>query len=521
MANIRPRKDKQGNVISYRIAVCVGRDSQKKQIMRYTTIPRPEGLTPGKEKKEVARLADAWEQEQRAEYERTQTPKSEKDKITFEDFVNNHWWKDHVTDGKHSPNTIAFFRATSKSSVSFFGKTKLSDITPEMVKRYLTYLNTKARTEILEEKDMDFFIVINKRNEAVLNWDESKKALSYKVYRKGQRAKQYTRLVNTKLLSFTDDKRSPNYKYDYSVKEVVKGLGDPLSQTSKMHHFGTLRNIMEYAYRMEYIKEDPCQKMSKNDVPKRGKHEIDFLNPGQAQQFLSCVNKEYDKAVYEYEEAEKAAKKKAEESGLDPSKAKNPEIGTLCRAALWKCYFYLLMTTGLRRGEAVGLQWGDINHDKLNLSVSRSVAIDKTSKTKQIIKDTKTGESRIVALLQPVYDMLIEYSGIYQDYYKTEKIKPTFYIFPQESDPAQPIHVTTPTRKIQKFVKRNNLPNVSPHDLRHTAASLALESGAGIKEISELMGHSDIGTTSKFYAALTQEAKRRTVEGIGSILFKQ
>ena len=60
---------------------------------------------------------------------------------------------------------------------------------------------------------------------------------------------------------------------------------------------------------------------------------------------------------------------------------------------------------------------------------------------------------------------------------------------------------------------------MSPHDLRHTAASLALESGAGIKEISELMGHSDIGTTSKFYAALTQEAKRRTVEGIGNVLF--
>ena len=52
-----------------------------------------------------------------------------------------------------------------------------------------------------------------------------------------------------------------------------------------------------------------------------------------------------------------------------------------------------------------------------------------------------------------------------------------------------------------------------------TAASLALESGAGIKEISELMGHSDIGTTSRFYAALTAEAKRRTVEGIGGLLF--
>ena len=224
--------------------------------------------------------------------------------------------------------------------------------------------------------------------------------------------------------------------------------------------------------------------------------------------------------MQKYEKAEKLAKKEAEEKGLDANKIENPEIGTLCRAALWRCYMYTLITTGLRRGEAVGLQWGDIDHDKLTLSISRSVAIDKTSETKQIIKDTKTGENRIVALLKPVYHMLIEYSGIYQDYYKTEKIKPAFYIFSTEADPMLPIHVTTPTRKIQKFVKRNNLPDVSPHDLRHTAASLALESGAGIKEISELMGHSDIGTTSKFYAALTQEAKRRTVEGIGNLLFQ-
>ncbi len=519
MATIDPKRNKNGELIGYRFRACVGRDTRGKQIWRTTSIDRPEGLTPKREENQVARLADAWEQEQRAEYERSQTAKNEKDKITFEDFVNNHWWTDHVQDGKHSPNSIAFFRATSKSSVEFFGKKKLSEITPEMVKRYLNYLNKEARTEIIEEKDIEFNIKINKNNEAVLSWDERKSALSYKVYRKGQRAKQYTRIANIKKLSFTDSKRTPSYGYEYIVKEVVKGRGDPYSQTSKMHHFGTLRNIMEYAYRIEYIKEDPCQKMGKNEVPKRGKHEIDFLNPGEAQQFLSCVDKEYAEAVQKYEDAGKLAKQEAIENGLDPNKADNPEIGTLCRASLWRCYLYLLITTGLRRGEAVGLQWGDINHDKLTLSISRSVAIDKTSKTKQLIKDTKTGENRIVALLQPVYDMLIEYSGVYQAYFRIEKIKPSFYIFSTEADPAQPIHVTTPTRKIQKFVKRNGLPDVSPHDLRHTAASLALESGAGIKEISELMGHSDIGTTSKFYAALTQEAKRRTVEGIGSVLF--
>ena len=69
-----------------------------------------------------------------------------------------------------------------------------------------------------------------------------------------------------------------------------------------------------------------------------------------------------------------------------------------------------------------------------------------------------------------------------------------------------------------KFVKRNNLPKVSPHDLRHTAATLALESGADLKQVQELLGHKDPSTTMGFYTGVTEEAQRRTIEGIESLI---
>ena len=82
----------------------------------------------------------------------------------------------------------------------------------------------------------------------------------------------------------------------------------------------------------------------------------------------------------------------------------------------------------------------------------------------------------------------------------------------------KPVYPTEPTRWQSKFVKRHNLPNVSPHDLRHTAATLALESGANMKQVQGLLGHADPTTTMQFYSAVTEQAQRRTVEGIESLL---
>ena len=60
MATIVEKKNKAGEIVSYKLMVCVGRDEQYKQVWRTTTISRPEGLTPVKERKEIERQADAW-----------------------------------------------------------------------------------------------------------------------------------------------------------------------------------------------------------------------------------------------------------------------------------------------------------------------------------------------------------------------------------------------------------------------------------------------------------------------------
>lgn len=402
MATIVEKKDKAGKVISYKVMVCVGRDEQYKQIWRTCTLKRPEGLTPAKERKEIERQADAWAETQKAEYERTHS-KEDKDKITLADFITDHWWKDHVLDGTHTPSSVSFYKYMSDGILAYFGeKKRLKQIDVESVKRYVKYLNTEARTK----------------------------------------------------------------------------QGKPYSAATVQHHFSTLRNICEYARRLHYIQFDPCQDLSQKEKPHRGAKKVDFLETDKAREFMRCLESE---------------------------------------PLFWRVYLNVLITCGLRRGECTGLQWRDIDPDKLTLSIERNVTIDRNSPDKFRVGNTKTGEARTVPLSPRVYALLMELKRE-QETRLQMKLFPSAFIFCRSSDPRKPIYPTEPTRWQQKFVKRHSLPDVSPHDLRHTAATLALESGATLKQVQELLGHSDPSTTMAFYTGVTDEAQRRTVEGIESLL---
>lgn len=400
---VKNTNKKTGETVSYKVMVCVGRDDATyKQIWRTCTLPRPEGLTPAKEWKEIERQADAWAEAQKQDFSNTHS-KEDKSKITLADFVNKHWWPDHVMDGTHTPSSIQFFRYMSGDILDYFGeKKRLAQITAEEVKRYVKYLNTEA---------------VSKR-------------------------------------------------------------GKPYSKATIQHHFGTLRNILEYARRYHYIAYDPCQDLSQKEKPHRDTKKVDFLDADQARRFLKCLDDE---------------------------------------PLFWRCFMNVLITCGLRRGECIGLQWRDIDPEKKTLTVSRNVTMDRDASEKYRVGTTKTGEERTVPISARVYGMLIQLKKEQEERLRM-KIMPACFIFSRQSDPQKPIYPTEPTRFTSKFIERHSLPNVSPHDLRHTAATLALEAGANLKEVQQLLGHKDASTTMTFYAGVTEEAQRRTVEGIESLL---
>lgn len=402
MAACEVIRDKNGKIVKYKFRCCVGRDEHYKQIWRSKTIKRPEGLTPKKEEKEVQRMMDAWEDRVKQDFERNHG-KVENDKISFEDFVDNHWMKDHVLDGRHTPSTVSFFHVTSAPTVEYFGTKKLSAINAESIKRYINYLRNEHRQK----------------------------------------------------------------------------NGKPYSETTISHCFSTLRNIMEYAVRMGYISEDPCQGLTTHERPHAEKQKVDFLSVDEAKAFLSALESE---------------------------------------PLFWRCFATLLIMTGLRRGEAVGLQWGDIDREKLKIKVVRNITMDKNAPNKIHVGKTKTGTERTLYVPAELCEMLCQLRAEREAAIGTE-LREDAYVFCRGSDPYMPINPTEPTRWQKRFTDRNGFRSVSPHDLRHTAATLAIQSGADVKDVQALLGHKDPAMTLAFYVGYNDENERRVARGIYNTLF--
>ena len=80
------------------------------------------------------------------------------------------------------------------------------------------------------------------------------------------------------------------------------------------------------------------------------------------------------------------------------------------------------------------------------------------------------------------------------------------------------MHPQSPTRYLKKLSDHCGLPDLRPHKLRHTAATLLYQQGdVGLLEISEILGHASVGTT-QIYTHITGETTRSALEEISSVL---
>jgi site-specific recombinase XerD len=74
------------------------------------------------------------------------------------------------------------------------------------------------------------------------------------------------------------------------------------------------------------------------------------------------------------------------------------------------------------------------------------------------------------------------------------------FLFHSEESKSLPRDPSYITKHMKKLMNRCELPNMSPHDLRHTCASLLLQSGADVKSVQDILGHANASTTLNFYA---------------------
>lgn len=182
----------------------------------------------------------------------------------------------------------------------------------------------------------------------------------------------------------------------------------------------------------------------------------------------------------------------------------------------WKTFICLLAETGMRRGEACGLQWQDIDFDNNLIHIRRNLQYTPAAGVYETTP--KNGKSREVDIEEFEYTEIIDgkpekrtistSSLLRQLREEQSKSCISKWVFTQPGT-AEPMHPQSPTRYFTKFGKKYGIANFHPHLLRHTSASILITSGADVVSTSERLGHSDTSVTLKMYAHANQDSIRR------------
>jgi integrase len=170
-----------------------------------------------------------------------------------------------------------------------------------------------------------------------------------------------------------------------------------------------------------------------------------------------------------------------------------------------------LGTTGMRRGEALGLSWEDVDLEAGRLSVKKTLIMNGYA-TMLSTPKTKKGR-RLIVLDQATVSALRKLRAMQMKDGLGKGIpwQQSQPVFVTEAGP--PYHPERVSKLFAQAAKRAALPRIRLHDLRHTYATLALSAGVHPKVISERLGHANIAITLDCYShclpTLSEEAAAR------------
>ena len=191
---------------------------------------------------------------------------------------------------------------------------------------------------------------------------------------------------------------------------------------------------------------------------------------------------------------------------LPPKKAKEMQVLTqaeilrfLTQAKEEGYYemFLLELTTGMRRGEIIGLKWRDLNLQTGELRITRQVV--KTGKSTEISAPKTKSSVRTILLPSDMVALLAE----------LKKQTKGEWIFPSPVKEGEPRNPTAVYHRFQLILERSHCKKVRFHDLRHTFATMALENGMDIKTLSAMIGHISSETTLNIYSHISDTMQQQ------------
>ena len=286
---------------------------------------------------------------------------------------------------------------------------------------------------------------------------------------------ELSKIKTMHIVSFLTSLRSPEGRKD--------GKDKSLAANSQLNIYKALKSVLDAAERWRMIPTNPMQGV---DRPKPDKAEKRALRQR--------------KMAYTKAEAEKLVSLLLDE----------PEH--------WRMYFLTVLLGGFRRGEALGLEWPQVDFEHGGVHVEKQISLDESGRP--VEAELKTEESRAFVPMPRWY--MAELAKYRQMWLKERlQLGPEWrggekqYLF--HNGFGEKLYPTTPTLRWRRFLDRHDLPRIRLHDLRHTTAMILREDGTDLKTIQERLRHSRLSITADLYTHESELVSREAADKLESL----
>lgn len=459
MATIEKQVGKNGT--TYRITVYSGFDTQGKRIRHRQTYKPEPGMTARQTEKAVQRAAADFERSIEQGY-------ALDNRQSFAEYAA------YVLDLKErsgtKPKTLDRYRELMGRINQAIGHVKLADIRPQHLNSFYKNLSEPGIREtggIATAKiDLATWLKANKKSRAGIARAAGVAASTVSAAAQGQPIQE----VKAEAIAQAMGKRLGDvFTVEYDM--------EPLSDKTVLAYHRLISIILAQAEKEMLV---PYNAAAKATPPKAAKKAPNYFQPETISEILKALEAE-------------------------PLK--------------WQLITHMLLVTGCRRGEIMGLKWDKVDFKTNRVKIDRELIISKSKGVHE--STTKTNDIRYLTLPTETMVLLRKH--------KREQLRlqlangdrwiDSGYVFTQDNgDHMNPDSVTG---WLYGFSRRHGLPHINPHAFRHTVASVLLANGTDIVTVAAQLGHASASTTENFYAHIIEENKAKASECIADVLLRK
>lgn len=458
MANIKKIENKSGT--SYQITVTSGRDSTGKQKRYWMTWTPAVGMTQRQIDKELTKQSVEFENQ-----------------IVQGFIVDNKQtffkYAEYVIDLKErngaKHRTIESYKYLMLRINKAIGHIKLADLRPQHLNTFYKNLSENGIRDVPSKANTKVDL---------LKLIKSKGLTQKAVFEEAGIAPMTLSVAcQGKKIAFTKAEAiAKALKMNVSDLFNVEKDKTPLSNKTITEYHRLISTVLDQAEKEMLVQYNVAKKST---PPKLAQKEVNYFQPEDIARIIECLENE-------------------------PIK--------------WRTITHLLLITGCRRGEIMGLKWSKVDFSNSQIKVDSSLLYARDIGIYE--GPTKTSKTRFVKLPQETMQLLKQYRAWYFELQLVngDQWKNSDFVFVQsDGSPMSPDSITS---WLGDFSKRHELPHINPHAFRHTMASVLINSGKDVVAVSKRLGHAKVSTTTDIYSHIIKQADEQASDCLADVMLR-